>query len=152
MARPVNQVLWHQWRRRIERQRGSGLSIAEFCRREEVSPHAFHCWNRKLRRPTSARHGLGATAGTPRGRGRRPIITPGRRRGGSPARPAGAARRPDFLQLPVAAVRPSPWIELALADGTVIRLPQQNLAALVTVLRVLRGELRELSEGESVDA
>jgi hypothetical protein len=51
---------------------------------------------------------------------------------------------PGFLQLPVTAVRPSPWIELALADGTVVRLPQQNVAALVTVLRVLRGERMEL--------
>jgi hypothetical protein len=46
----------------------------------------------------------------------------------------------SFLELPVKAARPSPWIELALADGTVVRMPQQNIAALVTVLRVLRGE------------
>ena len=53
-----------------------------------------------------------------------------------------------FLQLPVTAVRPSPWIELVLPDGTVVRLPQQNLAALVTVLRVLRGEPAALCAGE----
>ena len=51
---------------------------------------------------------------------------------------------PGFLQLPVTAVRPSPWIELALPDGTVVRLPSQNLAALIAVLRVLRGERLEL--------
>ncbi|MGD0900196.1 MAG: hypothetical protein ABR915_20370 [Thermoguttaceae bacterium] len=44
-------------------------------------------------------------------------------------------------------MRPSPWIELALPDGTVVRLPQQNLAALAVVLRALRGERLELSEG-----
>jgi hypothetical protein len=58
--------------------------------------------------------------------------------------PAAAS---GFLQLPVTAVRPSPWIELALPDGTVVRLPQQNLAALAVVLRALRGERLELSEG-----
>jgi hypothetical protein len=58
-------------------------------------------------------------------------------------------RWPGFLQLPVAAVQPSPWIGLALADGTVVRLPQQNLTALVSVLRVLRGERLELPRGES---
>ena len=42
-----------------------------------------------------------------------------------------------------------PWIELAMADGTILRLPQQNLAALVTALRVLRGERLELPGGES---
>jgi hypothetical protein len=59
------------------------------------------------------------------------------------AAPTAAA---GFLQLPVTAARPSPWIELALPDGTVVRLPPQNLAALVTVLRAVRGERLELSE------
>ena len=49
MARQVNQVLWDQWRQRIERQRASGLSIAEFCRRENISRQGFHVWKRKLR-------------------------------------------------------------------------------------------------------
>jgi hypothetical protein len=60
----------------------------------------------------------------------------------------GTARPSEFLQLPVTAMRPSPWVELSLADGTVIRLPQQNLAALVAVLRVLRGETPDLSKTE----
>jgi hypothetical protein len=55
---------------------------------------------------------------------------------------------PDFLQLPVTTVPSSPWIELALADGTVLRLPQQNLAALLAVLRLLRGDPAELPRGE----
>ena len=59
---------------------------------------------------------------------------------------------PGFLQLPLTSGRSSPWIELALADGTVVRLPSQNLAALVTVLRVLRGERLEVSEGEEYRA
>ena len=48
MARKVNQALWDQWRRRIGRQRDSGLSIAEFCRQEGVAQAAFHSWRRKL--------------------------------------------------------------------------------------------------------
>jgi hypothetical protein len=44
----------------------------------------------------------------------------------------------DFLELPVPKVRSSPWIELSLVDGTLVRVPQDNLAALVTLLRVLR--------------
>jgi hypothetical protein len=60
-----------------------------------------------------------------------------------PAAPTTAA---GFLQLPVTTVRPRAWIELALPDGTVVRLPEQNLAALVAVLRALRGERVELSE------
>jgi hypothetical protein len=31
-----------------------------------------------------------------------------------------------------------PWIELTLVDGTVVRIPQENHAALSTVLQILR--------------
>jgi hypothetical protein len=55
----------------------------------------------------------------------------------------------NFLQLPVTASQAAPWIELVMADGTILRLPQQNLAALITALRVLRGERLELPSGES---
>jgi hypothetical protein len=37
-------------------------------------------------------------------------------------------------------MRSSQWIELILADGTLVRVPQENLAALVTLLRFLRGD------------
>jgi hypothetical protein len=144
MARQVNQVLWDQWRQRLRRQRGSGLPIVEFCRREGVSPHGFHVWRRKL-----------AKAAPGRKAGREPVaMRPARRQRGvvaecrSPRPRAGRAvptHPTDFLQLPVTAARPSPWIELALADGTVVRLPQQNLAALLVVLRALRGEPFDLT-------
>jgi hypothetical protein len=58
----------------------------------------------------------------------------------------------NFLQLPVTAAQPAPWIELVMVDGTILRLPQQNLAALITALRVLRGERLELPRGESCHA
>jgi len=61
-------------------------------------------------------------------------------------------RSAGFLQLPVTAAQGSPWIELALADGTILRLPQQNLTALITALRVLRGERLELPHEESCHA
>jgi hypothetical protein len=66
--------------------------------------------------------------------------------------PAAPPRPTDFLQLPVRAAQATPWIELAMADGTILRLPQQNLAALIAVLRVLRGERVELSEEEGCRA
>jgi len=48
MTRKVNQVLWDQWRQRMKRQRESWRSIAEFCRREKVSPQSFHAGKRDL--------------------------------------------------------------------------------------------------------
>lgn len=149
MARPVDQDLWDQWRKRLERQRQSGLSIAEFCRREQVSPPAFYAWRRKFlasepvghvsrKMDATSRSGRRAAGVTRRRASRRTLVTP-----------AALTARADFLQLPVTVVRPSPWIELVLADGTIVRVPQQNLAALVTLLRVLRGEHGDVSMAEA---
>ena len=147
MARQVNQALWDQWRRRLKRQRESGLSIAEFCRRENVLPHGFHVWRRKLRKAPPRRHAARATAAARPSR-QRPAAAFPRRRPRCLANPLAPPRPTDFLQLPVAAARPSPWTELLLADGTVVRLPQQNITALIAVLRVLRGEAFDLAHGE----
>jgi hypothetical protein len=134
MARRVNEILWDQWRQRIARQRASGLSITAFCREEQVAPHSFHVWKRKL-------GGAASKAAPAQPTGRQSAAVASRRRAcRPPVRAAERVRSAEFLQLPVAPVRSSPWIELTLPEGTVMRLPQQNLAALVTVLRVLRDE------------
>jgi hypothetical protein len=42
------------WQRRIQKQASSSLSIAEFCRREGISPRLFYAWrNRLAKRPAS---------------------------------------------------------------------------------------------------
>ena len=148
MARKVNQVLWDQWRQRIERHRTSGLSIAEFCRREDVPRQAFHVWKRKLRPTKPARRGSVRAARPQRLRRGQAIATSPRRPPQAAAKAARRLRPAEFLQLPPTATQGSPWIELALADGTILRLPQQNLAALIAALRVLRGERLELPWGE----
>ena len=149
MARQVNQVLWDQWRRRMERQHASGLSIAEFCRRENIPRQGFHVWKRKLRHTASDRQASGEAARVQRSRKRRRIVATRRRSAHAPARSAAPTCPTNFLQLPMTAAQPAPWIELALVDGTILRLPQQNLAALITALRLLRGERLELPCGES---
>jgi hypothetical protein len=151
MARTISQIRWDQWRQVIAKQRVSGLSVAEFCRRENVSRQGFHVWNRKLRQKTPSARGAAGAAPKQRSvkhrspKRRLPIATRRRSRSALPG-PAAPTAAAGFLQLPVAAAQTSPWIELALADGTVVRLPQQNLAALVAVLRALRGERVELPE------
>ena len=134
MAHEVNQVLLTQWRQRLESQSVSGLSIVAFCRKEGVSQATFHAWKRKLRDPLSAR---------PESRKAVTARCSPRRRAAAPKHPR------DFLQIPVTAARSSPWIELTLADGTLVRVPQQNTAALVSVLRILRGEPLDRLDVES---
>lgn len=145
MVRQGNQVRWDQWRQRVDRQRASGLSIAEFCRRERLSPHGFYVWRRRIQGASSSR----AKASTTRRLRERPRDGASRRRSRpSPADRFGSVRPSGFLQLPVAAMRPGPWIELALADGTIVRLPHQDVAGLIAVLRVLRGESFDLPHAE----
>ena len=66
--------------------------------------------------------------------------------------PVASPRAAGFLQLPLASAPQSPWIELSLADGTVVRVPQQNTAAVLAVLRELRGESRNATPAERGDA
>lgn len=149
MAHRVNQVLWDQWRQRIERHCESGLSIAEFCRRENVSAHNFYVWRRNIREGAHRRHKPHADAKTKRP-GRRGVAAVSRHSFRHPSAGSMTASCPTrFLQLPVAAAQTAPWIELAMADGTILRLPPQNLAALIAALRVLRGEQLELPFVES---
>ena len=130
MARKVNQSVWDVWQRRIRNQQRSGLSIAQFCRNEGISRASFHAWKRKLRAASEA----------PR---LQPHATLG---GGRPATASAAAAHvatcsgsSAFLQLPLApVVKPASCIEVALPDGTTVRVPHDNLAALTTIVRVLR--------------
>ena len=44
------------WRRRLVSFHSSGLSVAEFCRREDVSPPSFYQWRKRLgRNPQTSR-------------------------------------------------------------------------------------------------
>jgi transposase-like protein len=149
MPRQANQVLWDQWRQRIKRQRESGLSIAEFCRRENISSHGFYVWRRNLREASRRRRDLRADSRLQTSRRRTAAGTSRRRLHNAFVGPVATTCPTNFLQLPVTASQAAPWNELAMADGTILRLPQQNLAALIAVLRVLRGERLDLPSEES---
>jgi hypothetical protein len=136
MARKVNSELRELWRERIKRQGQSGLTVAEFCERESVSGATFYAWKRKLRTNGSKP----ARRATRRQEKRtRPY-----------AEPQLSATRSNvpFVELPVSAPTTSPWIEVVLAEGTVVRLPQHNLTALQTVLRTLNGTVPASREEE----
>ena len=36
------------WREKIERQKGSGLSVAAYCRQERISEASYYYWKRRL--------------------------------------------------------------------------------------------------------
>ena len=123
MARALTREERAVWKDRISRQATSGESVAEFCAREQVSDASFYRWKRNLK--------VG-----PRKRSTRSQATKTARKDSSTT-PRSTTAGSAFFQLPVAPSRGAAWIELVLADGTVLRLPQQNLAALELALTTI---------------
>ena len=92
------------WRRQIQRQNESRLTVADFCRRLGVSPVTFYAWKRRLQQ---------AAVET--------LLT-------SPGQPAPTPHASDNLPaptfLPVAILDsvPSPQIEIELGNQCVVRI------------------------------
>jgi hypothetical protein len=132
----------------MERQRASKLSVAAFCREEGFSQATFYTWKRKLRGSMAARKASSKAGRKGHSRKKRAVAARGRASRSAAARsslPTGAV---DFLQLPVRGMRTSPWIEMTLVDGTLVRIPQDNLAALSVLLKLLRGDGPEVRASE----
>jgi hypothetical protein len=53
MARGVDRDKLAAWRRRLARHAKSGLTAAEFCRREQVSVSLWKYWQRRIKRVAS---------------------------------------------------------------------------------------------------
>jgi hypothetical protein len=135
MARKIDLALRETWRERITRQRRSGLTVAEFSRQEGVSTASFYHWQQQLGGRSGPR-----PKRTNRGR---PMRTPVSSTRTTAIAPAEAA----FVQVPLPSASSNPWLELMLTDGTLIRLPHQNLAALQTVLQACQGGARGAAPG-----
>jgi hypothetical protein len=125
MAQKSNDQLRKTWRNRIDRQRQSGQTVIQFCQQEGVSTPSYYKWKRKLQAEQPAPQKKTTT--------RRKAKAPKRR----PVKVAAPSTSPPFVQLPLPAPPSCPWIEVVLSEGTIVRLPQQNLAALKTVLGAL---------------
>jgi len=52
------------WRGVVRQQDGSGLSVGEFCRREDLSPSSFYRWRRRLGPDLAERSGAFVSLGT----------------------------------------------------------------------------------------
>ena len=133
-------VLLTEWRERLKRQSESGMTIEAFCQQEGVSTSMFYRWQRHFQNP-SAESTACESGDTAHRRGKKRGGRPRRQQAEvSPASEPAAKPPREFLRLPVRNGRSMPWIELTLTDGTVIRIPQENHAALSVVLRTLRSE------------
>lgn len=108
MGRSANGLLARQWRERLSRWRDSGLSIVEFCRREEISQASFFAWRKRL----SNRRALA--------------------RGGTPSGTEVSRQEARFLELPPPAWPTSGGVQITLPGGAVVTMPPHASSELVT--------------------
>jgi transposase-like protein len=106
------------WQNVLARQASSGISVAEFCRRESISAPALYAWRRKLRGETG-------NSGD---------------EGESPRRRASAVEGSGARLLPVRIEsRSSASLRILLPGGVCVEAPcGMSPAALVEVVRALR--------------
>lgn len=107
MRRAADVTLVAKWRERISRWRRSGLSITEFCQREQISQPSFFAWRKRL---------AGQRAVTRRRRARRMDRD---------------ASTPRLVQLPAPDWATPSGVQIALPGGAVVTLPRQASAELV---------------------
>ena len=109
MGRVADPKLAAVWRRRVERQAGSGLSVAEYCGRERFSTASFYAWKRRLRIRRAAA-----------GKQVQHQVSKGR------------ALTGGFVQVPLTV---NAAIEVCFMDGTTMRVPTDHLSATLKLLR-----------------
>ena len=145
MARALTSEQLLAWKKQIERQPSSGLTISEFCRRERISEANFYHWKRKLKGKASRQ--------APPSRSKRRTVRsqelslPSSARLQTPDRASGqtdTTHSTTFFQIPMPQPRGAAWIEIVAADGTQIRLPHQNLEAFELALTTLSGQRSRL--------
>ena len=118
MGRVASPKLPSLWRDRVERQRRSGLSILEFCRREGFSAGSFYAWKRRLQ----------ASRSTVESKSKKQ----GRQRASH-----GQSPRSGFVQFPLTV---DSTIEIRFVDGTLVRVPAEKLAVTLKTLQALQLE------------
>jgi hypothetical protein len=113
------------WRERLDRFSRSGLSIAEFCRRHQLSPPSFYLWRKRLAHNGSANH---------------PVISPSSgRRPNDRSQPSPSS----FVELIPTRSSASPrtrsaepsLVEIELPNGTRVRFADDQPELLVVALR-----------------
>ena len=53
MTKRIDHEKHELWRKRLARYQASGLSIAQFCRNENLALHSFYYWDKRLRTKTN---------------------------------------------------------------------------------------------------
>ena len=120
MVRQSNPNTEQRWKKLLAKLQQSGLTVAEFCRQENVSPASIYQWKKRL--------GMGS-------------LRANRRSAAAPtAKPSPAPTR--FVEI---AVHRSSRIEMELASGVKIYIAADQLDALAAAIRACQDVPAEVS-------
>ena len=120
MVRQSNPNTEQRWKKLLAKLQQSGLTVAEFCRQENVSPASIYQWKKRL--------GMGS-------------LQANRRSAAAPtAKPSPAPAR--FVEI---TVHRSNRIEMELASGVKIYIPADQLDALAAAIRACQDVPAEVS-------
>ena len=119
----------HWWRRQIERQEQSRVTVAEFCRRSGVSPVTFYSWKRRFREA--------------------PPAPPGTAPKSQPAPPASGnpASSPPFVPVSILDSTAIGQLEIELGNACTVRLKGTVDPQLLRVAIYAAGRLNGTGEG-----
>jgi hypothetical protein len=117
------------WRRQVERQEQSRLTVAEFCRRLGVSTVTFYAWKRRFRETPPA------SALDPERPSARPMPE------------ANGASAPAFLPVSILSAGAAGQLEIELANACVVRLTGSVDPALLRVAIRTAGRLGDGGRG-----
>jgi transposase-like protein len=117
------------WRRQIQRQRGSNITVAEFCRRLGASPVTFYAWKRRLRETAPAS----------------PLVS--RNRQPRPTAGSNGAPTADFLPVSIRESGFPAQLEIELGNACVVRLKGTIDPKLLRAAIRAAGQLGETGQG-----
>ena len=126
MGRVCDSARWALWGERLRQFSGSGLTVAEFCRQEQVSVPSFYQWKRRL-----------LVAGNDAGRVLDDVVPGGARSSGELS--ADLKGKKPLAFVPVR-VRQFSQVEVQLVNGVSLRLPAGDVESLKATI-LIAGQL-----------
>ncbi len=124
MGRVIDSAKLELWSERLRQFSGSGLTVAAFCRREQVSVPSFYQWRKKFRRDLEEN----GTGGDDRG------VEP---TGGELSAESKGRKPAAFVAV---RVRQFSQVEVELVNGVSLRLPAGDLESLKATI-LIAGQL-----------
>lgn len=148
MARAANAEQVQAWQQRIDSQVRSGLSVAQFCRKQGLQAYNFYFWRRKL--ANSGQSGRGSkNQGRSRGGGDSTSNSVGDNRigGGEFAQFSGAGST-GLVPLRIVGGVPSSVLCIRFASGVMVEVPAEMACRTIEQILVTEQALRDAASDQ----